>query len=123
MIDTNPKSSHGRAKPSLHFIPPTALLELAGVMALGAYKYGAFNWRKDPISLSTYLDAIDRHKMSRGFGEKKDRESLRDHAAHIMACAAIILDADHCGTLIDDLPKDHNVCDLIAEHGAEKSTR
>jgi hypothetical protein len=71
-------------------------------MELGARKYGPFNWRQTPVSLLTYLDAIERHLMEVRDGRNEDPESRVTPVAHIGACCAIILDAMANGTLIDD---------------------
>jgi hypothetical protein len=60
MIDTNPKTQYGLAKPSLTYVPPVALFEVGRVMEIGAAKYGPMNWRKDPVSYSTYVTCYRR---------------------------------------------------------------
>lgn len=111
--DSNPKSAFGIKKPSMHLIPGTALLYLAKVMALGALKYGAFNWRQQPVAATVYLDAAYRHILAWLDGEDNDPESGAPHIAHAMACYAILLDARAHGTLIDDRPKGGKIAELI----------
>lgn len=105
LADTNPKTAYGKAKPPMQFVPPVALLELGLVMEHGASKYGLMNWRKDPVTASTYYDALMRHAFQYWDGNDRDLESKRKHLAHIMAGCAILLDAEASGTLIDDRPK------------------
>ena len=105
LTDTNPKTAHGKAKPPMQYVPPVALLELGLVMEHGASKYGLMNWRKDPISASTFYDALMRHAFQYWDGNDRDLESKRKHLAHIMACCTILLDAEASGSLIDDRPK------------------
>ena len=72
---TNPKRAFGVRKPSAQFIPPVALIEESVVMALGAAKYGAFNWQQDPVDASTYYSATIRHLLQWFSGEERDAES------------------------------------------------
>lgn len=102
---TNPKRAFGVRKPSAHFIPPVAIIEESVVMALGAAKYGAFNWQDDPVDASTYYSAAMRHLMQWFSGEDTDGESGASHLAHVRACMAILMDSSASGTLIDDRPK------------------
>lgn len=102
--DSNPKSQFGIVKPQLDKIPPTALIELAVVMGLGARKYGPFNWRENSVAASIYIAAAQRHILSWFDGENTDRESGANHLAHAMACLAIVVDAKEVGNLIDDRP-------------------
>ena len=102
--DANPKSAFGIKKPSMHLIPGTALMMLAKVMALGASKYGAYNWRDQPVAATVYLSAALRHIYQWLDGEDIDPESGAPHLAHAMADMAILLDAFANNTLIDDRP-------------------
>lgn len=113
----------GTKKPSLHAIPSVALLHLGRAMHYGAYMapradgkppgYGLFNWRKDPVSALTYIDAGLRHKLSWADGEEysKDTEAAGykvHHLAHDMACNAILLDCIEGDWLNDNRgPKGH----------------
>lgn len=101
----NPKKAFGAVKPSPQFIPPVAILEEAVVMALGAAKYGAFNWNDKPVDAGTYYSAAMRHLMSWYTGEEIDPESGASHLAHARACLGILIDSQRSGTLIDDRPK------------------
>jgi hypothetical protein len=105
LVDTNPKTAYGKAKPPMQYVPPVALLELGLAMEHGASKYGPMNWRKDPVSASTYYDALMRHAFQYWDGNDRDLESKRKHLACIMASCAILLDAEASGTLIDDRPE------------------
>lgn len=105
MPSVNPKTEAGSKKPSLFSVIPTAgLLHLGQVMKLGAQKYGAFNWRKSKVPAETYIDAAGRHLLSYHDGEDIDPESGMSHLAHVMACCAILIDADENGMLDDDRP-------------------
>lgn len=112
---SNPKDKFGDVKPQLHLVPPSSLVACARVMELGAKKYGPYNWRKDPVKMSVYIAAAKRHIDQAFDGQDKDSESKESHFAHAMACMAIILDACHCGTLIDDRPPPGNVHRLMVD--------
>lgn len=113
--DANPKTAFGIKKPSMHLIPGTALMVLAKVMALGAKKYTAFNWRESPVSASVYVSAAMRHIYQWFDGEDVDSESGASHLGHAMACMAILIDAYVNGTLIDDRAKTGRLSHLMAE--------
>ncbi|MDX0897398.1 hypothetical protein GOD90_10375 [Sinorhizobium medicae] len=102
---SNPKRAFGVKKPSAQFIPPVAIIEESVVMALGAKKYGAFNWQDDHVDATTYYSAAIRHLLQWFSGEDRDPESGASHLAHVRACMAILLDAQVSGKLIDDRPK------------------
>lgn len=106
--DDNPKTIMGMAKPPLSAIPPTAIMHLGMVMDNGRKKYGHMNWRHKKVTSSVYYDALMRHAMSWLDGEKVDADSGCHPLAHVMACCAIIIDADSVGMLNDDRPKPGN---------------
>lgn len=105
-LGTNPKDLCGQKKPPMTLIPTASLFYLSRVMELGAKKYGPFNWRdpKTPVRMTVYLAAAWRHLLQILDGDDNDNESNQPHAAHAMACFAILLDAKACGTLVDDRP-------------------
>lgn len=100
--DGNPKTAIGITKPSLTSIPPLAILHLGQAMADGNRKYGLVNWRHDPITMSTYIDALWRHLLALWDGQDADPKTGVKHLAYIMANCAILLDAEAQGTLTDD---------------------
>ena len=102
----DPKKQAGDLKDPLHLLPTVAMRQTAHVLALGAAKYGVYNWREsEGVKASTYAAAIMRHLTQFMDGEDVDEESGRSHLAHIMATCSILLDADRVGKLIDDRPK------------------
>lgn len=111
--DSNPKTRFGMAKPPIGLIPATALVQIAESFRLGAEKYGPANWRVDPVSASTYVNAALRHLLQWQDGESQDPESGVSHLAHVAACVAIIMDAETCGTLLDDRPPPAPTGDLM----------
>lgn len=114
--DTNPKTRYGKAKPAISLIPGPALLHIADAFADGAEKYGPANWRNDPVSTSTYVDAAYRHIVAYFDGrEQCAADSGVHHLGHAAACLAILLDAEAQGTLVDDRPTAGQSPRLIAE--------
>ncbi|MEL6316053.1 MAG: dATP/dGTP diphosphohydrolase domain-containing protein [Pseudomonadota bacterium] len=102
--DANPKTRFGMRKPAFSAVPAGAMVPLMQAMAQGRRKYGLANWRIDEVSCSIYYDAAFRHLLSWFDGEETDRESGVHHLGHVMACCAILLDAEECEMLIDDRP-------------------
>jgi hypothetical protein len=112
--DTNPKSQYGIKKVPTHSrIPWTAIILEGIVMALGGLKYGPFNWRKNQVAASVYVDAAERHLSLWNAGENDDDESKVSHLAHVRACCGILIDAIETGNLVDDRPKNQATIDLI----------
>jgi hypothetical protein len=99
---TNPKDLLGLKKAPLRLVPSSLILRVARVMALGAKKYGPFNWREKKIRLTVYTEAAMRHLLAFQDGEEFDPESGESHAAHVAACMGILLDAEACNCLVDD---------------------
>ena len=102
---TDPKGEAGKAKAPLALLPPEALRQAAWAHALGAAKYGVANWRENNVNATTYVSAMMRHIGQYLDGEDADAESGLSHLAHVIASANILIDAKHCGTLVDDRPK------------------
>jgi len=99
---SNPKDMIGSDKIPFHLWPETATI--LGSLALldGALKYGRGNWRVAGVRFTIYYDALRRHMNKWLEGEKKDPDSGLPHFAHVLACAAILADAEASGTLTDD---------------------
>jgi hypothetical protein len=116
--DTNPKSAFGIQKPPMHLIPAPAMIQTAMVFKLGAAKYGPYNWRHTSVAASVYVSAAQRHLASWHDGESLDPESGQPHLAHVIACAAILLDAMAGGNLIDDRPPAGCAGEMIADIAA-----
>jgi hypothetical protein len=113
--DGNPKTRFGMAKPPLALIPGPALVHLADAFRDGAGKYGPANWRNDPVTTSTYINAALRHVLAYFDGEDVAEDSGVLHLAHAMGCLAILIDADAQGTLNDDRPTAGQTSRLIKE--------
>lgn len=100
--DGNPKTQFGAVKPGTYYTPPYPLYEYSLAHMQGALKYGHYNWRNDPISISTYIDAAKRHIDLYVAGQKDASDTGIHNLAHGMCCLSIIMDAELHGTLIDD---------------------
>lgn len=100
----NPKEGAGAAKLPLQLVPAAASCEMALALRDGADKYGAWNWRKAGINLSTYIGALRRHIDAIAEGEDIDPGSGVSHIGHVLAGAAIVADATRHGMLTDDRP-------------------
>lgn len=99
---SDPKAIHAEKKPQLHLNPAAGSEAQARALELGASKYGAFNWRRNKVNLTTYLSAMKRHIDQIMDGQDLDDESGVHHLGHVMAGCGIVLDAMRHGTLVDD---------------------
>jgi hypothetical protein len=100
--EVNPKTRLGQKKPSITAVPATALLHCALAMMDGERKYGLYNWREKDVPARIYVDAMFRHMSAWADGEECAEDSGVHHLGHVMACCAIVLDAQAQGVLIDD---------------------
>lgn len=100
--DGNPKTQFGITKPRDTYTPPIPYLEYSLAHLQGALKYGPFNWRDDPVTMSTYLDAAISHinKFRAGLNRASDTDI--HELGHAMTCLSIIIDAQAYGTITDD---------------------
>lgn len=108
--DGNPKTLMGAKKPDISVVPPAGILHLATAMMNGADKYGPFNWREKPISSRPYITAALRHLLAYLDGEDYSADTIAQgapvhHLGHVMACCAILVDAESIGCLNDNRPK------------------
>lgn len=115
-VDNNPKTLAGANRLPLHLVPPSATAFLAEAMADGGRKYGPYNWRTSPISVSPYYAAAKRHLDAFWDGEEVAGDSGVHHLAHAMACCAIVLDALTLDVLVDDRPPKGKAADLQAAY-------
>lgn len=102
--DTNPKTAIGDTKVPLALCSPIASAHWALAQYVGMRKYQAWNWRVAGVRGSTYISAIKRHLDAYVSGEELDPADGSHHLGNIMACAAILLDAQAAGKLNDDRP-------------------
>lgn len=102
--ETNPKDAIGDKKVPLSLCSPIAKAAWAVAQFVGMVKYGAWNWRSAGIRSSIYTSAMQRHLDAYLSGEEVDPVDQTPHLGHIMACAAILIDAKAAGKLTDDRP-------------------
>lgn len=98
---------HNKGKAPLDLISPLAAAYLAQVLAFGAEKYAAHNWRGG-IKLSYLLAACQRHILAIQAGIDNDEETGLPHAAHLMCEAMFMVDQMNSihHKLLDDRFKD-----------------
>ncbi len=118
----SPKSLDSSHKVPVTLCPASAIIAIALVIAQGHKKPGRtiYNWRKQPISLMGYMDAVERHLLKSRDGEDFDKE-LSDlagvpirHDWAAMSGLAIIEDARQAGTLNDDRPTKGGASEFLA---------
>lgn len=110
---SNPKDSIGDTKVPLWLLSPIAKAHWALGQYAGMLKYGAWNWRKAGVRTSVYLSAMERHLEAYKSGEQHDPVDGSHHLGNIMACCAILLDADAAGMLTDDRPPSVGIRDTF----------
>jgi hypothetical protein len=101
---TNPKDGIGAMKVPLALCSPIASAHWALAQFSGMCKYQAWNWRVAGVRSSVYISAMKRHIDAYESGEQLDPVDGTHHLGNIMACAAIMLDAEAAGKLEDDRP-------------------
>lgn len=102
--DTNPKDAIGDKKVALALLSPIASAHWSLAQYAGLLKYGSWNWRAAGVRSSVYLSAMKRHMDAYISGEEVDPVDGTHHLGNVMACAAILLDAQAAGKLTDDRP-------------------
>lgn len=122
-LPANPKAAFGAQKPDLSLIPPVALAHTALAFEEGARKYGPFNWRIDPVEARTYIAAAHRHLGDYLDGTDRASDSDVHNLGHVIACCAILLDAQELGNLIDNRPKPGKSAEVLERLKAWKVER
>lgn len=103
-LEANPKQIYGDKKVALATFPSAGLIYGALATEDGAKKYGAFNWRDQPVEMMTYAHAVLRHLYDWIDREDTDPDSGKPHIGHAIACLAIVADAIETGNAIDNRP-------------------
>ena len=114
--DANVKTAAAVKKPRMAAVPPIAIMALGTAMQTGADKYGLFNWRDTNVTATVFYNAMLRHLEQWYSGEQHASDTGVHHLAHLMAGAAIILDAEMNNVFIDDRPKGEILGDDYAKH-------
>lgn len=92
----------GSDKIPMHLWPEVATVLGSLGLLDGMLKYGRSNWRYAGVRASIYYDAAKRHLNAWFEGEEADPDSGLPHLAHVLACCAILVDAEAAGKLNDD---------------------
>lgn len=114
----NPKKAYGDKKPALAQFPLSAHIEAAMAFMDGNLKYGFRNWREDPVEALTYIEAAMRHLRLFEEGEDYARDTKVKNLGAVIACCAILIDAELYGTMIDNRNHNPKACDLLHEREA-----
>lgn len=101
---SNPKDAISDSKVPLWLLSPIAKVHWALAQFAGMLKYGAWNWRVAGVRSSVYISAIERHLDAYKSGEDLDPVDKTKHLGNIMACCALIMEAEAAGKLTDDRP-------------------
>lgn len=100
----NPKQAYGDKKIPLYLLPFSFAANVCVALYEGMTKYGLVNWRVTKVEAMTYASACKRHVDKWINGEECDPTTKVRHLANAGACIAILIDAEVCGTLIDNRP-------------------
>lgn len=120
-MDVNPKDIVGAQKAPLKLVPPAAIIGMADGLSVGAKKYGAYNWREQPIEVMTYIEAAYRHLMAFADGEdySQDTEEVVGHPVHhidhALAGLGILRDALTSGKVVDNRPPKGPASELLKQ--------
>jgi len=110
----NPKDIVGAKKAPLGFVPPALYIGAAEGMAIGADKYGPFNWRGHlPIQYMTYVEAMLRHLLALVDGQDLAEDTGVHHLKHVLAGGGILLDAIESGRVVDNRPIKGPAADML----------
>lgn len=101
---SNPKDRASTNRVDLSLFPMSAIVAGAIAMTEGDCKYGGYNSRVDGVSVSTYISALDRHKIKFYNGEWADIKTLVSHLGSMIANCAILIDGFVTENIIDDRP-------------------
>jgi hypothetical protein len=112
---SNPKDAIGDTKVPLWLCSAIAKAHWALGQFAGLCKYGAWNWRVAGVRASVYLSAMGRHIDAYTNGERLDPTDGTHHLGNVMACCAILLEAEAIGKLTDDRPPRADIRAAYAE--------
>jgi hypothetical protein len=111
--EPNPKKLMGDKKPPLHLLPLAGMIHQSLAHLDGDNKYGFENWNDKPVEKLTYLGALLRHAELYKYGESYSRDTNVHNLGAVMACCAILIDAEVNGNLIDNTKHSKATCDLM----------
>ena len=110
----NPKDLVGAKKAPLSLVPPALVIGASEGLAVGAEKYGPFNWRQYPVEVMTYVEAALRHLAAFADGEDCASDSGVHHLKHVVAGLAVLLDRIAMGIAVDNRPPKGPAPELLA---------
>ncbi|MCY1708375.1 dATP/dGTP diphosphohydrolase domain-containing protein [Pannonibacter sp. SL95] len=111
----NPKQAFGDKKPALGQTPLVGRIHQSLAHMDGDYKYGFRNWRENPVEALTYVHAAMRHLELWAEGQEHTLDTGVHNLGAVMACCAILLDAQANGTIIDNRSKSEAACQVLAD--------
>lgn len=111
----NPKQVFGDKKPPLSQFPLSAQIAATLAHYDGSLKYGRRNWYDQPVEAQTYIEAALRHLRLFENGEELTRDTKVSNLGAVIACCAILIDAEVYGTLLDNRIPNPQACDLLYE--------
>lgn len=109
----NPKDSIGAKKAPLSVVPAALVLAAAPAMAVGANKYGPFNWRGQKVQAMTYVEAVLRHLYAWVDGQDLAEDTGVSHIGHAIAGLGILADAIAQDNIIDNRPPAGPAADML----------
>lgn len=115
----NPKDGVGSAKAPLELLSAVAKVHWALAQFAGKAKYGAWNWRVAGARASVLLGALERHLELWKNGEELAQDDGTHHLGNVMACCAILLEAQYMGILVDDRPPQVDLTQLLEDAKTE----
>lgn len=115
----NPKQQYGDKKPALSLAPMSATIAQVEAQLDGKLKYGWVNWRVNRIEAHTYIEAALRHLRLYENGENYARDTKVYNLGAVMACCAILIDAELHGMLDDNRRISPATCDMLHNRGEE----
>lgn len=118
----NPKKLYGDKKPALHLLPLAGMIEQSHAHLDGNLKYKFENWNDIPVESLTYIGAALRHLELYKYGERRTRDTNVHNLGGVMACCAILIDAELNGNLIDNTRHSKAACDLMHDGEAVVKT-
>lgn len=116
-LEPNPKQKFGDKKPPLTQFPLSAQVHATLALYDGYLKYGWRNWRDQPVEIQTYIEAALRHLRLYEVGEEYTRDSNVHNLGAVIACCAILIDAQLYNSVIDN--RKHNPAEADLLHDAE----
>jgi hypothetical protein len=115
MPGLNPKDIVGAKKAPLALVPSALVIWAAPAAQNGADKYGPFNWRKAPVQVMTYVEAMQRHLAAFVDGQDLAEDTGIHHLSHVAAGLGILVDSISLGIAVDNRPPRGPAADILRE--------